>query len=231
MEQFNSIFEYWAQYHVIYCRNCRYCVVTSQCLTRLNRHHSQIPPRTRKRIVGAIDSLPDVAHEVQDVIYPSSQTKAVDGLPVHKNAFQCLGSMNGGRPCPEIRTTICSIQEHCKSAHGWENEQKRGGNAKQKQTQSANRLWRSGVYCQRFFLFPEWTRYFEVQKETDKMNLERADELVKRGEAMLAAQLQELEQHQRTQKVQADENRYEANAWLDRAGWAISLDFVKYKRL
>ncbi len=63
------------------------------------------------------------------------------------------------------------------------------------------------------------------------MNLERADELVKRGEAMLAAQLQELEQHQRTQKVQADENRYEANAWLDRAGWAISLDFVKYKRL
>ena len=55
------------------------------------------------------------------------------------------------------------------------------------------------------------------------MSVEKIDDLIRRGEKMLATQLQEVEAHQKQKQVEADDHRYETNAWLDRAGWAKHL--------
>jgi hypothetical protein len=50
------------------------------------------------------------------------------------------------------------IKAHCEAAHGWRNEQRRGGNVKQKKTQPPNRVWDEGQAYQQFFNEPSWKR-------------------------------------------------------------------------
>lgn len=108
------------------------------------------------------------------------------------------------------------------------NDQRRSGNVKTKLHQSPNRLWNDGISCQQFFRVGKWKRYFVVRSNPDTLSVEKVDDLVRRGEEMLAAQLREVVDYRTKKRVEADENRYEANAWLDRAGWAKHL--VVYDR-
>jgi len=50
------------------------------------------------------------------------------------------------------------IQEHYWEAYGWRNEQRRGGNVKQKKVQLPNRMWDEGQAYQQFFTKPSWKR-------------------------------------------------------------------------
>lgn len=59
------------------------------------------------------------------------------------------------------------IQAHCKVAHGWRNEQRRGGNFKQKKAQTANRTWNDGQAYQRFSSEPLWKRNTPVTVQAD----------------------------------------------------------------
>lgn len=53
--------------------------------------------------------------------------------------------------------------------------------------------------------------------------MEKVDDLVRRGEQMLAQQQQVLVEFQQTQKTQPNDHRYEFRQWLKRAGWAPHL--------
>jgi superfamily II DNA helicase RecQ len=225
MDQFNTIFQHWPEYRVIHCRQCRFCPVPTQIQAHLDTHHAQIAPRTRRRIAEAAQSIPreQVAYQPDDVVYPPADNPPIDGLVVYRNAYQCQGEMGKGQQCRQIRRHIKKIQAHCKEAHQWKNIQKRGGNSHHKQHQTPNRIWRDGVSCQRFFEFGAWQRYFAVEPPQDGLSIEKVDDLVRRGEQMLAQQQQVLAEFQQTKKIQPNNHRYEFHQWLKRAGWAQHL--------
>ena len=184
MEQFNTVFQHWPQYRVIYCPQCRFCPVPTQIQAHLDAHHSQIPPKTRRRITEAARSIPkeQVAYQPQDVIYPSADSSPIAGLTIFRDVYQCTGETAEGQPCGKIRRRMKIMQAHCKEAHGWQNVQKRGGNSYDKQRQTPNRMWRDGVSCQRFFEYGAWQQYFAIQSPPNGLSVEKLDDLVRCGE-------------------------------------------------
>lgn len=138
MEQFNTVFQHWPQYRVIYCPQCRFCPVPAQIQAHLDTHHSQISPKTRRKITEAARSIPkdQVAYQPQDVIYPRADRPPIAGLAIYHDAYQCTGETAERQPCGKIRRRMKMIQAHCREAHGWQNVQKRGGNSHHKQHQT-----------------------------------------------------------------------------------------------
>ena len=61
MEYFNRIFQYWPQYRVIYCRQCRFCPVPSQIAGHLDLQYVNVPKQIRARIVEEVQKILDVA--------------------------------------------------------------------------------------------------------------------------------------------------------------------------
>ena len=96
-------------------------------------------------------SLPELAKVDADVVYPKPTDAPVVGLPVYRDGIRCAGRTGRGRRCRYVCRTIDGILKHCKKEHRWVNRQKRGGDARQKQAHSANRLWEGGRAWQRFF--------------------------------------------------------------------------------
>lgn len=121
-------------------------------------------------------SLPDLAKVESDVVYPEPESAPIVGLPVFYNGIRCLGTTGKGRRCRYVCRTIDGIQKHCKKEHQWVNQQKRGGHVRQKQAHSANKLWKDGRACQRFFKVGEWQRYFEVSATASPVNNETTTE-------------------------------------------------------
>ena len=82
MDQFNTIFQHWPDYRVIYCRQCRFCPVPTQIQAHLDAHHAQIAPRTRRRIAEAAQSISreQVAYQPDDVVYAAGDDAPVVGL-------------------------------------------------------------------------------------------------------------------------------------------------------
>ncbi|KAK0257443.1 hypothetical protein LTR35_018222, partial [Friedmanniomyces endolithicus] len=109
-----------------------------------------------------MNDLAELAQVESDVIYPATTDPPVTQLPVYFDGFRCGGRDERGEPCPHICRTPRGIQDHCERHHGWNNEQKRGGNARLKQVHSRNKLWTCHHTCQRFFKVGKWQRYFQV---------------------------------------------------------------------
>jgi hypothetical protein len=105
-----------------------------------------------------VDGLEDVAHDIGQVRFPAPEEPPYSGIPVQYNGFRCLGKGNDSQQCRHVVAVIQKMQEHCREVHGWKNEQRRGGNAKGKKTQTANRMWDNGQVYQRFFNEPPWKR-------------------------------------------------------------------------
>lgn len=140
MEHFERIFDYWSQYRVIYCRQCRFCPVPDQVLGHLKQYHRHLSLAIRKEIVRIVDDLPDLARELKKVRYPHATTGYIPSLEVFEDGLQCLGVQENGRCCGQVYRTTWSMQQHCTSQHGWTNEQKRGGDVRTKHTHTSNRM-------------------------------------------------------------------------------------------
>jgi hypothetical protein len=65
-----------------------------------------------------------------------------------------VGIQTGGSVGRYVVSTVRKIKSHCQEVHGWQNEQKRGRNVKQKRVQTANRMWDEGQAYQQFFTKP-----------------------------------------------------------------------------
>jgi len=90
-------------------------------------------------------------------------------------------------------------------------------------------MWEEGVWCQKFHGASRLGRLFEVRRgEDDNMGLlVGEDQDVQRAVAasltQATADMEEAERKKRAQ-IEADTDRFEFSAWLDRAGWAKHLD-------
>jgi hypothetical protein len=99
-----------------------------------------------------------VAHDVSDVRFPGPEDAPYSEIPVRYGGLRCIGKDTDGRVCRYVVGSTQMIQAHCKAVHGWQNEQRRGGNVKRKSAQTVNRMWDEGQVYQQFFNEPSWKR-------------------------------------------------------------------------
>ncbi|EXJ86299.1 hypothetical protein A1O1_06669 [Capronia coronata CBS 617.96] len=232
MPHFECHFEHWPEYRVIFCKTCRFCPVPSQITRHLRDHHGHVSAAIQRQIVEAVQQIPDLAQQPGQVRYPDPDTPPIPELGVIENAFRCTAPRNNATEggCGYMCLNIKSMQRHCKEQHGWINVQKRGrmgrGGRDTRQPQTPNRIWVDGCFGQQFFRVDKWKKIFPVAApESARVTV---DEIVQRAERQLAAQQKAIEEFRQHEVMGHQENRYEVNGWLERAGWASHL--ARYTR-
>jgi hypothetical protein len=231
INQFQKVFEQWHEYRVIYCRSCRYCTPPNQVRGHLQEHHAHITPTIREQIIQVVNSINNIAQQPEEVQYPPPDHEAIPGLEVHNGAYHCTAQSISGTPCTYMCLTKDHMAKHCKQEHQWKNTQSRGGHRKSQQQQTPNRMWVNDRTCQQFFRVAPWKKYFPVQPSDPSGNANTTSEIVIRGQQELAADAKVIEEYHEQKKIDGKDNRYEANQWLDRAGWKPHLSQYSKKEL
>ncbi|KAK5011345.1 hypothetical protein LTR28_003772, partial [Elasticomyces elasticus] len=178
----------------------------------------------------ASQSISGVAHQPSDVRYPQGDIEPIGQLPILRDLFRCVGVISEGVECGSIYQSLKGVQRHCREQHGWTNVQQRGGNTRGgqgvRQQQTPNRLWVEQPFGQQFFRVDKWKKIFPVA--APRQDQVQVDEIVFRAERQLAAQVKAIEEFQQHKEIGYVDNRYEANSWLERAGWVSHL--ARYTR-
>jgi Orsellinic acid/F9775 biosynthesis cluster protein D len=73
--------------------------------------HGDIDLRVRKQLTEYVKDLE--IDETRDVRTPIREIMVVEGLKVHHGFICTVGS------CGHLRTTVASIQQHCREKHAW----------------------------------------------------------------------------------------------------------------
>lgn len=165
MEELSHLLVVCDQSRILICTVCHFAVVSTQVGQHLRQHHKRVTQKERREITTRIQDFNNLAQIESEVIHTESNSAPVDGLPIFFDGFRCLATSEQGQACQYVCQTLYGIKEHCKREHSWINVQKRGGNARLKQPQPANKLWRHDCACQRFFKVGLWQRYFEVKAD------------------------------------------------------------------
>lgn len=218
MEAFNEVFIHLPEYQVVLCKQCMHGVIPGQIQGHLRRNHRDIQPSARQDIQGIFDQLPSIAKSPDEVVYPTPETVAIPWLPIYTDGYRCLGHNSEGQPCQFIchGKKIFRIEDHCKKAHNWQSNQRRGRTEGKQARQPSNRIWQDNQHCQRFFKTVAWQRYFQVRQETQAPVTQRGDQLLAHINRQRQWQAQE-------QTIQGEIPRSIANPWLEFTGWTIHL--------
>jgi hypothetical protein len=91
-----------------------------------------------------VDCLEDVARDVSEVRFPGPDDPPYGGIIVRYDGLRCVGEGVDGQRCGYTVSIVRKIKAHCETVYGWHNEQRRGGNVKQKKAQLPNRMWDDG---------------------------------------------------------------------------------------
>jgi len=209
-------------YGVLVCELCQHACLVREASTHLRAKHRHFSAPQRAAIQKAVGRLPGLFETQKALEFFSLPTDPVPAVP------ELAGPHHDGlryTQCPYIARRTRTIQEHCRTTHGWENSRGRGGNVKKK-TAISGMPWRSGVPCQRFFTSRRASSWFEVIVPCTSLpgspgNLASNPPLQAQGEAFITALLSDFNQaKRRTTTIQDNEGKAEPNPWLRRVGWA-----------
>jgi len=140
IDELNRIFLAYDEYRIIVCTICQFAVVPSETEHHLRKHYSRLTHQQRRIVAQKVQSLPQLTLVESDMIYPRPDQPPINTLPIFFDGLKCTGKHEDGNACRYMCRTITGIQKHCKDEHGWINIQKRGGDARDKQVHSENRL-------------------------------------------------------------------------------------------
>jgi hypothetical protein len=164
---FTRHFRHSRRHRIIVCVGCRTAVVPKHAAAHLARNHNQTTKEERMHVQRYVDGLEDIAHNVSEIRFPGPDDPPYDGIAVRHDGLRCAGEGPDGRRCRYVVSTVRKIKAHCETTHGWRNEQRRGGNVKQKTAQPPNRMWDDGQAYQQFFNKPAWKRNTPVTAPAD----------------------------------------------------------------
>ena len=166
MDSFEDIFELLSDFHIVLCPACQFAVIASQAQNHLTKYHTPVLVSQRQDLVAKVQSLPDLAYEGSQVVYPRPGAAPIEGLPIYYDGLRCTGRDTKGKRCRYVCRTVYGIHEHPKKKHDWVNEQKHGGDFRTRQTHSRNNLWKCNRTCRRFFKIDQWQKYVEVSADS-----------------------------------------------------------------
>lgn len=217
-------FAHLPEYPFIFCTKCRFACITNEVPTHLQRHHISINARQRAEIAQAVRSIPGLLQNQNELrafpLLPPT-TKPIPLLPPPQNdGLQCV-------ECPYIARQVRSIQEHCRTIHGWQNPVRKGGYMKQRARQPREVPWRTGISCQRLFPSRAASGWFEVGRGLQPRGQVTGpvDDL----QAIWDQQTAKCADAERAIEV-ANEKK-EPNPWVERTGWARHLEGLAPIRL
>ena len=221
MDPFSVCFEYSRAHRIVICKSHHQGILKSQLYGHLSSHHKEFTAKTRRDIVLAAGAYPRWAEKEEDVVFPAAEARPIPHLEVFTDGLRCTAPVAEGEQCGYIRRTLQDIQKHCGEKHGWVNNRKRGRQYKG-QPSRANTMWTTGVWCQKFQPAGTIGRLFPVHVVEDA--IEPADEEERAVQQAIASSMHEAtasieaaEKKSRAQ-IEADSDRFEFNAWLNRAG-------------
>ena len=219
VSQFNTIFEYIEDLRIAVCKEHGQGIVQSQMQYHLVNHHSTIPSRTRHQIMLAAAAFPAWVRSEDEVPFPKQARAAIPHVHVYTDGFECTQTHSDGSRCTVIHRSMQGIQRHCRQEHQWSNPRKRG-----RSTQSGSigcTAWKEGTWCQKVQPGGVLGRLFKVQ-QPDRVDEPLADgeedaiqDAIRSSLGMATATVQA--------QIQSDDDRFEFQAWLNRAGWAQHL--------
>jgi hypothetical protein len=132
------------QYRIVICMECRTAVVPKHTAAHLARNHDRTTKQDRTDVQRYVDGLEDVARDVSDVRFLGPEDPPYSMIAVQQGGLRCSATGEDRRRCRYVIRTVRIIKAHCEAAHGWRNEQRRGGNVKQKKAQPSNKMWDEG---------------------------------------------------------------------------------------
>jgi len=164
MDQFNTIFIHFPQYHVVVCKECGFGVVPTHFKTHLSIKHAYLTAKTRNCIIQATAALiQGLAKSEKDVVYSSSTSELVPHLIVWCDGLKCIVDKQDGSSCGYICCGLHHMQAHCREQHGWTNTKKRGRSSKKQQSGTRKLSWVENVHYQQFFKTGGFQCLFEVE--------------------------------------------------------------------
>jgi hypothetical protein len=191
-------------------------------------HHLEVGER-RKIIdeVGKIVGLIPNEEALRQGEFPFSapDRKPIEGLaPPKSGALKC-GIEVDGQVCGYICGKVDGIRRHCTEKHQWKSTRK-GGRPKKHGKRDDAIVWRTGVYCQRFFVQGPKSRYFEVEAPDRYMpsqaQIRSRTSQFRDAKREMEAAFRAAEERENREIEEFEESR-EPNPWLRRVGWAAHL--------
>jgi hypothetical protein len=163
-----GVFVNLSPYGVIVCRICATGVLYDHSDRHLASKTHSLPAIQRQQIRRELALWPNVLRSEADLdrmTPPRDIPPAFEWLTPYNDGIRCSFVGDAGRRCDYVCRSLCGIQSHCRSQHGWENDWRAGSKAADRRRAglSTTRPWTDGVYCQRFFTHGRRQEYFEVQ--------------------------------------------------------------------
>jgi hypothetical protein len=137
---FSRYFRHSRRYRIVVYVEYRIAIVPKYAAAHLVRNHGRTTKEERRRVQRYIDGLEDVAYDVSDVRFPGPEDAPYSEIPVRYGGLRYIGKDTDGRVYRYVIGSTQMIQAHYKAVHGWQNEQRRGGNVKRKSAQTVNRM-------------------------------------------------------------------------------------------
>ncbi|KAG8670796.1 hypothetical protein FPOAC1_004030 [Fusarium poae] len=209
------------EYPFVICTVCRYAYVTKEVESHLKKHHKSIKAAVRREITQQVRDLPGMIDDRRGLLTWPTPPPTTDPIPyIHPPVPDNLGC--GEEGCWTVVGTPRGMQEHYRKEHGWSNPRGRGGSQQTRRIQAQLVPWRTGVQSQRFFSNGPASSWFEVGFGAPAT--QTADEAAMM-ERTVRAMEQKQEQFEREDRecIKAADAKTDANAWLERVGWADHL--------
>ncbi|KAK1914357.1 hypothetical protein P3342_007603 [Pyrenophora teres f. teres] len=214
MELFAQLFEHLPELHVIVCQPCATAIPPAQVVTHLKERHLR-SQSLRARAWQPSYALPDLAWSPGDVRVPKPAKEPIAGLQSRGDGLVCLLEVL-------VYLHLAAGHSETQEEHGWVNQQKRGGDMRQKSKHASNRIWRDGQCCQRLFRAVGWPAYVAVETSVEAANLEDISQRVK---ADRQHQREEREAAMAKEKIK-EGIRSQADPWLELTGWVPHLQGI-----
>ena len=122
-------------YGILLCSACQSAYLPREVGTHLRSKHRTLPAAHRAAIVRA------VAQGSQGIYQSQADLAARFRLP--DRPIPAIARLEGPfqdglkcRACPYVARQVFSVQEHCRTAHGWVNPRPRGGDTRPSASQS-----------------------------------------------------------------------------------------------
>ncbi|TQV90208.1 DNA helicase [Cordyceps javanica] len=219
----------------LFCGPCRWAIARAEVATHLSKHHQDISIVNRKAVAQAIEKVPDVVDtqaELIDYELPDREAPILHIHPPQTDGLRC-------RACPYVVRTVRNMQQHCREQHGWVNDWKRGRRMRVNVPSARQVPWTADIHCQRLFAGGPASHWFEVQKTAERPEQDGgsnsrttdAEDNVCTFQNMMRDMGTTFQAMAAAEKIQEDDQKREANAWLGRVGWAQHLEGLHPKPL
>ncbi|KAG6055967.1 hypothetical protein E4U32_005979 [Claviceps aff. humidiphila group G2b] len=169
-----------SEYPFVICTLCRFTCVANEVETHLRRHHRDMEKGARRIASLEVQEIPDIIRSQEELRHfqlPEFVEKPIPSITWPKtDGLRCDA-------CPFIARHRQSLQQHCRTEHGWANDRKRIEKFKKEPLEDLPASWTKNVHCQRFSPTRAASGWFEVrQSSTESLETEQQVQFDERQE-------------------------------------------------